>query len=67
LIIGVFAHFARKRNSLRATLKSGLKKLVLPGVAFTSAKQMAKSALTAIQKGQLGYAVLIAAKPDRID
>jgi Cytochrome C oxidase, cbb3-type, subunit III len=42
----------------------GLKKLVLPGIDFTFAKQMAKSAHTAIQKGQLGYAVLIAAKPD---
>jgi len=39
----------------------------LPGVDFTSAKQMAKSAHTAIQKGQLGYAVLIAAKPGKID
>ncbi len=52
---------------LSAEVLVGLKKLVLPGVDFTSAKQMAKSALTAIQKGQLGYAVLIAAKPDRID
>src|SRR6266849_4039613 len=37
------------------------------GFDFTSAKQMAKSAHTAIQKGQLGYAVLIAAKVPTID
>jgi arsenite methyltransferase len=48
---------------LSAEVLVGLKKLVLSGVDFTAAKQMAKSALTAVQKGQLGYAVLIAAKP----
>ena len=52
---------------LSAEVLVGLNKLVLPGVDFTSAKQMAKSALTAIQKGQLGYAVLIAAKVTTID
>src|SRR5713226_782934 len=52
---------------LSAEVLVGLKKLVLPGVDFTSAKQMAKSARTAIQKGQLGYAILIAAKPDGLD
>jgi arsenite methyltransferase len=40
----------------------GLQKLALPGVDFKSAKQMAQSALTAIQRGQLGYVVLIAVK-----
>ena len=40
----------------------GLKKLSLPGADFTSAKQMAKSALIAIQQGQLGYAILTAVK-----
>jgi len=48
---------------LTAEVLVGLKKLALPGVDFTSAKQMAQSALTAIQQGQLGYAVLIAVKP----
>jgi len=48
---------------LSAEVLVGLKKLVLPGVDFAFAKQMAQSALTAIQKGQLGYAVLIAVKP----
>jgi arsenite methyltransferase len=47
---------------LSAEVLVGLKKLALPGVDFTSAKQMAQSALTAIQQGQLGYAVLIAMK-----
>ena len=47
---------------LSAEVLVGLKKLSLPSVDFTSAKQMAKSALAAIQKGQLGYAILIAVK-----
>lgn len=48
---------------LSAEVLVGLKRVVLPGVEFTFAKQMAQSALTAIQQGQLGYAVVIAAKP----
>jgi hypothetical protein len=48
---------------LSAEVLVGLKKLVLPGVDFAFAKQMAQSALTAIHNGQLGYAVLIAVKP----
>jgi hypothetical protein len=47
---------------LSAEALVGLKKLSLPSVDFTSAKQMAQSALAAIQKGQLGYATLIAVK-----
>jgi arsenite methyltransferase len=47
---------------LSAEVLVGLKKLALPNVDFTSAKQMAQNALAAIQKGQLGYAVLIAVK-----
>jgi hypothetical protein len=47
---------------LGAEVLVGLKKLALPSADFTSAKQMAQSALAAIQKGQLGYAVLIAVK-----
>src|SRR5579863_6071894 len=41
----------------------GLKKLELPGVDFTAAKEMARSALTAVQQGSLGYAIIHAAKP----
>ena len=40
----------------------GLKKLELPGVDFTAAKGMARSALTAVQQGSLGYAITHAAK-----
>jgi arsenite methyltransferase len=47
---------------LSAEVLVGLKKLSLPSVDFTSAKQMAQSALAAIRKGQLGYAALIAVK-----
>ncbi len=47
---------------LSAEVLVGLKKLALPNVDFTSAKQMAQSTLSVIQHGQLGYAVLIAVK-----
>ncbi len=47
---------------LSAEVLVGLKKLALPNVDFTSAKQMVQSALRATQQGQLGYAVLIAVK-----
>src|SRR3989442_9804958 len=50
---------------LSAEVLVSLKKLVLPSVDFTSASHMAQSALTAIQKAQLGYAVLIAVKPGK--
>jgi arsenite methyltransferase len=52
---------------LTAEVLVALKKLVLCGVDFRSAKQMAQSALTAIQQGHLGYAVLIAAKVGTLD
>jgi arsenite methyltransferase len=48
---------------LGARVLAGLNKIALPGIDLTAAEQMARSALAAIQKGQLGYAVLIAAKP----
>ena len=41
----------------------GLKKVELPGVDFTAAKGMARSALTAVHQGSLGYAIIHAAKP----
>jgi arsenite methyltransferase len=40
----------------------GLKKLELPGVDLTAAKQMAQSATTAIRQGALGYAVVCGSK-----
>ena len=48
---------------LSAEVLVGLKRLALPGIDFASAKQMAQSALTAIQKRQLGYALLTAVNP----
>ncbi len=47
---------------LSAEVLVGLKKLTLPNVDFTSAKQMAQSAFSAIQQGQLGYAIITASK-----
>ncbi len=40
----------------------GLKKIDLPGMDFTNAKQMAMGALEAIHAGQLGYAILTATR-----
>jgi len=59
---------AKMVNNIRMKLLGlemmvGLKKLDLPGVDLTAAKQMALSALTAIQQGQLGYSILCAVKP----
>ncbi len=50
-------------NQIRAKLVGaellvGLKKLELPGVDFAAAKEMARSALEAIQEGKLGYAII---------
>jgi|SRR5215472_4272913 len=53
---------------LSAEVLLGLKKLALPKVDFTSAKHLAQGALTAIQHGLLGYAILVAMKsgvPDK--
>ena len=43
---------------LGAEIMVGLKKLDLPGVDLTAAKQMAQAALTAIQQGSLGYGIV---------
>ena len=48
---------------LSAEILVGLKKLELPGVDFTAAKEMARSALCAVREGSLGYAILHAGKP----
>lgn len=47
---------------LGAEIMVGLKKLDLPGVDFATAKQLAQAALSAIQQGSLGYAIISAAK-----
>jgi len=48
---------------LGAEIMVGLNKLRLPGLDFSTAKQLAKSALDAIQNRQLGYIIITASKP----
>lgn len=43
-------------------LLAGLKKLDLPGVDMTQAKQFARSAMAAIQQGVFGYSVIVATR-----
>jgi ubiquinone/menaquinone biosynthesis C-methylase UbiE len=43
-------------------LFAGLKKLDLPGVDITQAKQFARSAMAAIQQGVFGYSVIVAVR-----
>ncbi|HXJ39413.1 MAG TPA: hypothetical protein VNH18_09035, partial [Bryobacteraceae bacterium] len=47
---------------LGAEIMVGLKKLDLPGIDFSDAKRMAQAALSAIQQGSVGYAVICASK-----
>ena len=47
---------------LGVEIMTGLKKLNLPDLDLAVARQMAKSALNAIQQGQLGYAIITARK-----
>src|SRR5258708_2474379 len=49
---------------LGAEIMTGLNKLQLPGIDFGTAKHMANSAMAAVKQGQLGYALICAAKPD---
>lgn len=51
---------------LGVEIMTGLKKLDLPGLDLTAAKQMASAALSAVKQGQLGYAILIAEKADSL-
>ncbi len=48
---------------LAAEVMSGLKKIDLLGVDFSTAKQFANAALNAIREGKLGYGVFTAVKP----
>ena len=48
---------------LGAEIMVGLKRLELPGVDFTAAKEMARSASSASQQGSVGYTILHASKP----
>jgi arsenite methyltransferase len=45
---------------LGVEVMAGLKKIALPGPDLAAAKQMATAALAAIQRGQLGYAIIVA-------
>lgn len=47
---------------LGAEVLVGLKKISLPGIDFSSARQMAATALSAVQWGHLGYALISAEK-----
>jgi arsenite methyltransferase len=48
---------------LGVEIMAGLKKIDLPGFDLAAAKQMATVALAAIQRGQLGYAIIVAERP----
>jgi len=50
---------------LGAEVLASLDKLHLPGVDFATAREMVREALAAIRRRQLGYAVVVAAKPTR--
>src|SRR5262249_24456184 len=47
---------------LAVEVMKGLKKIDLPGIDFTVAKQIAKAALTTVQHGQLFYAIITGEK-----
>ena len=49
---------------LGAEIMTGLNKLQLPGVDLGAAKKMAGSAMAAVKRGQLGYVLICATKPD---
>jgi arsenite methyltransferase len=49
---------------LGAEIMTGLNKLQLPGIDLGAAKQMAGSAMAAVKRGQLGYVLICATKPD---
>lgn len=49
---------------LGAEIMTGLNKLQLPGLDLGAAKRMANSAMAAVKRGQLGYALICATKPD---
>jgi SAM-dependent methyltransferase len=48
-------------------LLSGLNQLQLPGVNLSQAKQFARSAMSAVQDGTLGYAVIIASRTGAVE
>jgi ubiquinone/menaquinone biosynthesis C-methylase UbiE len=54
-----------RRNLLGAEIMTGLKKLQLPGLDLEAAKRIANGASEAIKRGQLGYVLICATKPNR--
>jgi ubiquinone/menaquinone biosynthesis C-methylase UbiE len=48
---------------LGAEIMVGLKKVELPGIDFAAGKEMARSALSAVREGSLGYAIIHAGEP----
>ena len=61
---GALVEFVNRiRTRLLATeVMVRLQKLVLPGFDFEAAKSIAKHALEAVRKGNLGYAIIVASK-----
>jgi len=55
---------ARKRL-LGAQLLLGIKQIELPGVDFSEAQRIARSAAEAVRQGRLGYAVITAVREER--
>lgn len=54
-----------RHKLLGAEIMTGLQKLQLPGIDLAAAKRMASSATEAIKRGQLGYVLICATKPNR--
>jgi arsenite methyltransferase len=48
---------------LGVEIMAGLKKIDLPGLDLAAAKQMAAAALATIQKGKLGYTIIVSQRP----
>jgi len=60
-VLGEMIHGVRTRL-LGAELLVKLKKLDLPGADFEQAKALARSAVEAVRRGQLGYALIVGTK-----
>ncbi len=55
-----------RRNLFGVEIMAGLKTLDLPALDLSATKQTAKSVLTAIETGQLGYAIITARKGNQL-
>lgn len=63
---GALVEFVRliQTRLLAAEVMVRLQKLALPGFDLEVAKSVAKHAFAAIREGKLGYALVVASKPD---